>query len=63
MANAIGNPSDRIYLIGCEPAVLEAEDGQTGLSPPVQAAVTPAVELILALVHHLLSGTKAKEYG
>jgi hydrogenase maturation protease len=61
MANAIGNPSNRIYLIGCEPAVLESESGQTGLSPTVQAALTPAVELIHALVRHLLSGTKGKE--
>ena len=63
MANAIGNTSNRIYLVGCEPAVLETETGQTGLSPTVQAAVTPAVELIQALVRHLLSGRKEKEYG
>lgn len=61
MANAIGNPSNRIYLIGCEPAVLETESGQTGLSPTVQAAVIPAVELIHALVRQLLSGPKKKE--
>jgi hydrogenase maturation protease len=60
MANALGTPSNRIYLVGCEPAVLETEDGQTGLSPTVQAAVTPAVELIQALVRHLLSGRKEK---
>jgi len=58
MANAIGDPSKRIYLVGCEPAVLETEAGQTGLSPTVQAAVSPAVELIQALVCHLLSGGK-----
>lgn len=60
MANAIGTPSNRIYLVGCEPAVLETESGQTGLSPTVQAAVTPAVELIQALVGHLLSGKPEK---
>ena len=58
MANAIGDAPKRIYLVGCEPAVLETDTGQTGLSPTVQAAVAPAVELIQALVCRLLSGKK-----
>jgi hydrogenase maturation protease len=61
MANAIGNPANRIYLVGCEPAVLETDTGQAGLSPIVQAAVTPAAELIQALVRHLLSGHMEQE--
>ena len=41
-----GEFEGRIYLVGCEPAVLENEDGVFGLSPAVDAAVPQAIGLI-----------------
>ena len=35
-----------IYLLGCEPAVVDREDGAMALSPPVAAAVPKAAEMI-----------------
>ncbi|MHA6623198.1 hydrogenase maturation protease [Pseudonocardia sp. DLS-67] len=43
-------PVTRVLVIGCEPARLT--DG-IGLSPPVAAAVGPAVDAVLGLVAHL----------
>lgn len=50
MAAALGGVRARLYLVGCEPAVLELEDGQIGLSAPVRQAVPKAVEYIEELV-------------
>ena len=49
-----GKPG-RLYLVGCEPAVLEPEEGAMGLSATVQAAVPKALEMIESLVHDLLA--------
>lgn len=43
-----------LYLVGCQPAVLESENGQLGLSPPVKAAVPTAVDRVRSLVQDLL---------
>ena len=46
-----------LYLVGCEPADLGYEDeGVTGLSGPVAAAVEGAVECVEALTVRLLAG-------
>lgn len=55
MARSLGNCVERLYLVGCEPAVLEDENGELGLSVPVQAAVLQAVAMIESLVQELLS--------
>jgi hydrogenase maturation protease len=55
MVRSFGGGIDKIYLIGCEPATLETEDGQFGLSETVQAAVPKAIETIQSLVSDLLS--------
>jgi hydrogenase maturation protease len=47
----------RVHLVGCEPAVLEPEDGSMELSPPVSAAVPDAVQMIRHLIEQLLSET------
>lgn len=47
-------PAMPFYLVGCEPAVLETENGRLGLSEPVQAAVPKAIEMIQSLVQDLL---------
>jgi hypothetical protein len=44
----------RLYLVGCEPSVLETEDGQIGLSECVHAAVPQAIEMVESLINDLL---------
>jgi hydrogenase maturation protease len=46
MAQSVGPVTAKIYLVGCEPAKVEAEDGEIGLSEPVQRAIPQAIELI-----------------
>ena len=56
---AMGGAPGRILLVGCEPADLGPEEGQLGLSEPVEAAVDEAVVLIEGLVSKLLDGDLA----
>ncbi|MDB6066427.1 MAG: hydrogenase maturation protease [Pedosphaera sp.] len=58
MVKALGGKPGRLYLVGCEPAVLEAEDGNMALSEKVRAAVPKAVEMIQSLCNELLQETK-----
>jgi Ni,Fe-hydrogenase maturation factor len=44
-------------LIGCEPAILDIEDGRIGLSEVVEAAIPQAIQLIRSLVNDLLNET------
>jgi hydrogenase maturation protease len=53
LVRSLGGEIPGLYLVGCEPAVLETEDGQIGLSEPVQAAVSQAVDMIRTLVTDL----------
>ena len=56
LAQKLGGQTGKIYLVGCEPAILtESEDGDLGLSEPVHAAVGTAVEMIELLVEKLLA--------
>jgi hydrogenase maturation protease len=55
LARALGAEPRNIYLVGCEPSVLDSEDGAMGLSENVQAAVIPAVEIIEKLLLDLLN--------
>ena len=55
MAQAMGGRFPFVRVVGCEPAQVPAEDDiEVGLSPPVAAAVEPAVALIEELLetHH-----------
>jgi len=54
LARTFGNPSRKLYLVGCEPAVMESDNGQMGLSETVQAAVPLAVEMIEHLIQDIL---------
>jgi len=54
MVKAMGGEFKRILLVGCEPSPLEAEEGQMGLSEPVEVAVEEAVRLIESLVTNIL---------
>jgi hydrogenase maturation protease len=51
LARALGECPCLVRVVGCEPANLEPEEG---LSPPIAAAVSPAVERIQRLVAELL---------
>lgn len=53
LVQSLGGKIPQLYLVGCEPAVLEAEDGEISLSESVRAAVPKAVEMIRTLVNQL----------
>jgi hydrogenase maturation protease len=54
LVKSMGGEFKRILLVGCEPSPLEAEEGQMGLSEPVEAAAVEAVRLIESLVASIL---------
>ena len=56
MAQSMGGNLKRVLLVGCEPATLGPEEGQLGLSDPVQGAVDEAVGLVLDLVQKIRDG-------
>jgi hydrogenase maturation protease len=58
LVQSLGGEIARLHLVGCEPAVLETEDGQIGLSEPVQAAVPHAVDMIHTLINDIRMQTQ-----
>jgi hydrogenase maturation protease len=56
LAQSMGSSLKRILLVGCEPGTLGPEEGQMGLSEPIEAAVEEAVRLVEALVGKILNG-------
>jgi hydrogenase maturation protease len=54
MVRSMGGEFKRILLVGCEPAPLESEEGQMGMSAPVEAAVEEAIRIIESLVAKIL---------
>jgi hydrogenase maturation protease len=54
MATAMNGSLKKVLLVGCEPATFGGEEGQMGLSGPVEAAVDEAVEMVAATVEKLL---------
>jgi hydrogenase maturation protease len=61
MLRRFGNSPGKLYLIGCEPEILEAEDGQIGMSEAVENSVPQAIEWIKMLVSDLLQENPKKE--
>jgi hydrogenase maturation protease len=60
LVRELGGRIPRVRLVACEPANLGSDcDGQMELSPPVRAAVEPAIELVESLVQEL-SGCKTE---
>jgi len=59
MAQSLGDVCPKLYLIGCEPARLEAEEGQLGLSGPATMAVPQALGMIEELVTSLLAAEQS----
>jgi hydrogenase maturation protease len=60
LVRSLGGKPREVYVVGCEPAVLEREDGEMRLSAIVRAAVMPAVEMIEKLIADLGAGRSAK---
>ena len=56
MARAMNIEVKNVLLVGCEPETLGGEEGQMGLSAPVEAAVDEAVKLVESLVNRILNG-------
>jgi hydrogenase maturation protease len=54
MATAMHGPLKHVLLVGCEPATFGGDEGQMGLSPPVEAAVPEAVKVVEKLVREAL---------
>jgi hydrogenase maturation protease len=55
LTQSLGGQIEKLYLVACEPAVLETEDGHIGLSKPLLAAVPEAIRMIQRLVDQLRS--------
>jgi hydrogenase maturation protease len=60
MAKGMNTQFKGVLLVGCEPATLGGEEGQMGLSEPVQAALEEAVVVIKSLVSKTLDEFNAK---
>ena len=54
LVRALGGNAGFLRVVGCEPAVLDVEDGAMGLSEKVKAAVAPAIEIIEGLIREIL---------
>jgi hydrogenase maturation protease len=53
LARSLGATLHDVLVVGCEPATLGPEEGQMGLSAPVEAAVDNAVTVVESLVARL----------
>jgi hydrogenase maturation protease len=56
MAASMGAPLKGILLLGCEPATLGPDEGQMGLSEPVEKAVDEAVNFLDSVISKTLAG-------
>jgi hydrogenase maturation protease len=54
MVRSLGGQPSHLYLVGCEPAVLETENGEMGLTASVEAAIPRAMEMIHSLLSELI---------
>jgi hydrogenase maturation protease len=55
MVKSMGGTFRKVLLIGCEPTPLQSEDGELGLSNPVELAVDEAVSMIENMVNEMLA--------
>ena len=58
MAQAMNIEVKNVLLVGCEPETLGGEEGQMGLSAPVEAALDEAVKLVESLVNRIQTGDR-----
>jgi hydrogenase maturation protease len=62
LAHAMGDLPEQILVVGCEPAVLDPDEGgHMGLSLPVEAALHEAMQLVESLVRKIYNGGAADE--
>jgi hydrogenase maturation protease len=54
MAESFGEMHSALYLLGCEPAVMDSFEDCGGLSAEVRAAIPKAIEMLESLVTDLL---------
>ena len=54
MVRAMNIEVKNVVLVGCEPGTLGGEEGQMGLSAPVEAAMEEAVKLVESLIEKVL---------
>jgi hydrogenase maturation protease len=54
LVRSLGGKPGWLRVVGCDPAVLETEEGAMGLTEKVQAAVAPAIEMIETLIRKIL---------
>ena len=59
LVRALGGEVKRMLVVGCEPGPLSDEQGQIGLSGPVQAAVGEAVQTLEELLRQPLAESAA----
>jgi hydrogenase maturation protease len=57
-ARAMNIEVKNVLVVGCEPHTLGGEEGQMGLSTPVEAAVDEAVKLVESLINKILDQRK-----
>jgi hydrogenase maturation protease len=58
LAAAMNANFKRIFLVGCEPATFGGEDGQMGLSEPVDAAIDQAIAVVNRVVEKALNESR-----
>ena len=56
LARSLGGDIGRVFIVGCQPASLETDNGGMELSEPVQAAVSEAVSMIDSVVAKIRAG-------
>jgi hydrogenase maturation protease len=60
LVSALGGNVPRMFVVGCEPQTVAADEGgNMALSPPVQAAVDEAIRVIHQLVTNNVNSTAA----
>jgi hydrogenase maturation protease len=59
MAHAMNIKVKNVLLVGCEPETLGGDEGQMGLSAPVEAAVEEAVTLVESLIDQVIGQNRS----
>ncbi len=57
LMKTLGGTPPPIYVVGCEPLTFGPDEGQMGLSAPVQASIETAISMIRALVDRLCAAS------
>jgi len=60
MARSLGAGDTPVFVVACEPLTLGDEEGAMGLSPPVAAAIEPAIVAVDDLVQRLRETAMAR---